>query len=296
MIRLNISACFASLLLASGCTDNTKLDAYRDAPRLENVPLSTNIRANVHEGSETVNVIAAIFSGDEKLDLIAGDVFEAHTASNSTLLDTLDQKSNAYTGNMTMASREAITVSISHKPVEARSNRWYPTDILNIDPGAGKHVGLSSVITIPADISLLGAPNNEIYTSRNETVNIMWAPAGEGELMQLFSSISCQKGDKSKSYDVSYDIGNDDGLHTISLSELIFNEDPSFIATFLDELVFGLTDINDEISDIETSNCDIHMKLIRNRIGDIDIKFDHGRAIGSTSASTKFFYRPNFSQ
>lgn len=307
MIQRQIFVLCATLLLLTGCTDGPRSDL---AVRPINIGLTANIQANLHEGGESVDVVAAVFQDGVRINLIGGDVFEANTTSQGVLLDSVDVHTGDYAGILPLDyDNEQITVSIQHKPVEARQGRWYPVDILTVDPGQGEYVGRSATVFIPTELDLLGPFENAIYISRDDVIDITWVPGGAGDSMRLSASVTCNNTRSALSYGLTYDVGDDDGQFSIGMNKLAYNDTLTalalafsdhisrvFFAAVVDVLSLGLIDV-DEIKntsiDIETADCDIGLMLIREREGELDVEFDGGQAIGSTSASTKILYRPN---
>ena len=309
MNRLHVSGLCASLLLLSGCptgtTSNSKSSQFNDG-------LTANIQANIHEDEGSAKVVAAAFQDGIRVNLIAADVFEATTATKGVLLKSVNVHTGDYIGTLPIDDKDQpVTITIQHKPIEAREDRWYPIDILNVDPGPGELVGHFATVSFPSELDLLGPSNNTIYMDRDDNINITWAPSGDDVLMRLSAAVSCSNGTAELSYGLTYDVDDnraDDGLYTIAMNKLVYNDSITaialafvdhitriFLAAAIEVLTFGLIDESDLTGspiNIETANCDINLTLIREREGSLDPEFDDGIALGSTSASTTILYRP----
>ena len=307
MKRLHISGLCASLLLLSGCptgsTSNSQSSQFNDG-------LTANIQANIHENEESAKVVAAAYQDGVRINLIAADVFEATTATKGVLLKSVNVHTGDYIGTLPIDDKDQpVTITIQHKPIEAREDRWYPIDILNVDPGPGELVGRFATVSFPPELDLLGPSNNTIYIDRDDNINITWTPSGDDDFIRLSAAVSCSNNSAELSYGLSYDVDNDDGLYSIAMNKLVYNDSITaialafvehitriFLAATIDVLTFGLINESDLINssiDIETANCDINLTLIREREGSLDPEFDGGVALGSTSASTTILYRPN---
>ena len=173
-------------------------------------------------------------------------------------------------------------------------------------------MGRFATVSFPSELDLLGPSNNSIYMDRDDNINITWTPSGDGDLMRLSGAVSCSNGSAELSYGLTYDVDDDrsdDGLYTIAMNKLVYNDSITaivlefvehitriFLAATIEVLTFGLIeeiDLTSSTIDIETANCDIDLTLIREREGNLDDEFDGGIALGSTSASTTILYRPN---
>lgn len=306
MPRLQSTAILVSLFLHTGCIDGSQA-------KMETTPvvtgLTANIQANLHEGGESANVVAAVFENGSRINLIAGDVLEASTENERVLLESIEVHTGDYVGTLPLEHEsELIALRVQHKPVEAREGRWYPVDILTVDPGPGEHVGLSASVSIPGKLDLLGPYENTVYTSRSDNIDIIWTPLGEGDFMRLTAAVSCSNGQASLVYGLTYDAGEDDGHYSINMSDLAYNDTLTALAlAFTDHisrllfaavtnvLYFGLINAEEfgkTPIQIETATCDISLMLIREREGTLGEEFDGGQAIGSTSATTTILYRP----
>jgi len=309
MNQLHVSGLCASLLLLSGCptgsTSNSQSSQFNDG-------LNAKIQANIHEGESSAKVVAAAFQDGVRVNLIAADVFEATTATKGVLLKSVNVHTGDYIGTLPIDDKgQPVTITIQHKPIEAREDRWYPIDILNVDPGPGELVGRFATVSFPTELDLLGPSNNTIYMDRDDNINITWNPSGSEDDMRLSAAITCSNSSAELSYGLSYSISDDDntGLYTIAMNKLVYNDSITalalefvehitriFLAATIEVLTFGLIeeiDLTSSTIDIETANCDINLTLIREREGSLDDEFDGGKAIGSTSASTTILYRPN---
>ena len=310
MNRLHVSGLCVSLLLLSGCptgsTSNSQSSQFNDG-------LNAEIQANIHEGETSAKVVAAVFQDGVRVNLIAADVFEATTATKGVLLKSVNVHTGDYIGTLPIDDKnQPVTITIQHKPIEAREDRWYPIDILNVDPGPGELVGRFATVSFPSELDLLGPSNNTIYIDRDDNINITWTASGrDDDAMRLSAAVSCSNSSADLSYGLSYSISEDDndGLYTIAMNKLVYNDSITaialefvehitriFLAATIEVLTFGLIDESDLTGspiNIETANCDINLTLIRERDGDLDDEFDGGKAIGSTSASTTILYRPN---
>lgn len=308
MKRFKTGCICASVLLLSGCPTGS---TSNNASSQFNAGLYADFQANIHEGESTATIVAKVLQDDVRVDLIAADVFEATTATKGVLLKSVNVQTGDYLGRLPIDdTNEPVTITIQHKPVEAREDRWYPVDILNVDPGPGELVGHSGTVNFPSAVDFQGPSENAIYTDRNDMVNLVWQPAGGvDETMRLSAAVNCSNGTSELAYGLTYEPGLDDGSYDIAMHQLVYNDTVTalaiafadhitriFLAAVVDVLTFGLVTeetLNSSPITIETANCDIDLTLIREKTGSIDVDFDGGNAIGSTSSSVTILYRPN---
>ena len=309
MMQLQIILLSSSLAILTGCMDGTK-SPEPTAPVSIRTGLTATIQVNLHEGGEAVDVVAAVFDDGERINLVGGDVIEAVTATQDTLLAPVEVQNGDYAGVLPLDEpNDVITVSIQHRPVASREDRWYPVDILMVDAEPSEYVGRSATVLIPTELDLLGPPEQAIYTSRGDNIDITWVPGGEGDSMRLSASVSCRNSYGGLSYGLTYDMGDDDGHYSIGMNKLAYNDTLTSLvlafsehisrvlfAAVAEALTLGLVDADDferAPINIETADCDIYLLLMREQIGELDAEFDGGQAIGSTSAATTILYRPN---
>jgi len=139
------------------------------------------VGANQHSGEDSVQVAIAIFDNGTAINLVGGDVVQASTTDDVVLLLESGFYMGSYAASLpNSASYDEIDFLMVHKPVEARQARWYPVDLLNIDPGPGELVGASATITLPPEPANM-ALSGSLFTSRNDSFVISWTPAGAGD-------------------------------------------------------------------------------------------------------------------
>ncbi len=124
------------------------VDSSNNFPHVPDVGLFIYAEANQHESQDEAQLAAAVFKDGEPVDLVAGDVFEAQTTTQRILLKNSRFFAGSYTALLTVDDNvQDVLFNIVHEPVEAREDRWYPIDIINIDPGPGELVGKSATAT-----------------------------------------------------------------------------------------------------------------------------------------------------
>ncbi|MBV1869817.1 MAG: hypothetical protein KUG76_02830, partial [Gammaproteobacteria bacterium] len=117
MMQLQIILLSSSLAILTGCMDGTK-SPEPTAPVSIRTGLTATIQVNLHEGGEAVDVVAAVFDDGERINLVGGDVIEAVTATQDTLLAPVEVQNGDYAGVLPLDEpNDVITVSIQHRPV-----------------------------------------------------------------------------------------------------------------------------------------------------------------------------------
>ena len=265
--------------------------------------------ANLHDTEEDAQVAAAVFIDGEPVNLVGGDVFSASTETESTLLLSRGYYDGTYSASLPMTSLSDIVMEVVHEPVAAREDRWYPVDLVNIDPGPGELVGTSATISFPPEIIITSPTESVTLFSINDTIELTWEPAGMGDRMRALASVECTDGLAVTRYGVTADINDDDGYEVLSLRNIIFDSREGapvldFISAtaqvllqdLLNQLSAGNIDPdyvykNTDANPAE-STCDIRIFVQRLREGVFDNAFDSGSITGGRSTEIQVQYTP----
>ena len=292
--------------LLAGCDIN----GGDNLPAVPGLGLFMFAEADHHETEDTAQISAAVFRDGQPVDLVGGDVFEARTVTERTLLKARGSFVGSYAASLPVdISVQNIFLNVVHEPVEAREDRWYPIDLLNIDPGPGELVGKSATVNFPPAVTITGPAMATIYTDIDEIIYLTWEAGGEGDTMRVLSAVNCSDGLATSTYGTVVGITDDNGLEEIALDKFIYDlNDGSPAADFisgaalvlLQELLNKLSAGNidpdflarqAEANPVE-STCEIRLFLQRQREGQFDVSFDNGQVIGSRSAEVVVNYVP----
>jgi len=270
------------------------------------------VSANQHNGISSVEVATAIFDDGDPVNLVGGDVVQASTINNSTLLLEDGFYKGSYATSLANDSNlDQINILMIHAPLEARQGRWYPVGLLNIDPGPGEFVGASASITLPPEplnISLSSSNFNSI----DDSFIITWSPEASADIMKVNSVVRCTNSTKTYTYGTVANLSDesDDGTEVIGLDQFIYdiNSETKTIEFILGESRAALLELLQKlktagigetffsrlalINPIE-SECNIQLFLFRSRSGNFDSLETNGRISGSRSADINLFYKPS---
>jgi len=297
-----LASLFLTYLLA-GCD----IDSGNNLPPVPDTGLVMYAEANLHESQDTAQIAAAVYKDGEPVGLVGGDVFEAQTDTQRVLLKDGGYYDGSYAASLVIDVVQDVFFNVVHEPIEAREDRWYPIDIINIDPGPGELVGKSATVSFPPEVTITGPVSGAIYTSIADIVDLSWVAIGAGDTMRVLSLVSCSDGLASSSYSTVVDVADDDGLEAIALNRFIFdiNEgsaDIKFISDaaqallqeLLNKLSVGEIDPDFVARKVEanpiSSDCEIRLFLQRQRKGVFDVSFDDGVVLGSRSAEVTVNY------
>jgi len=263
--------------------------------------------ANLHDTVEDAQVAAAVFIDGEPVNLVGGDIFAASTETDSTLLLSRGYYDGTYSASLPMTSLSDIFMQVIHEPIEAREDRWYPVDLVNIDPGPGELVGTSATISFPPEIIITSPTEPVKLFSINDTIELTWVPAGMGDNMRALASVECTDGLAVTRYGVSADINDDDGHEILSLSNIIFDSrEGAPVLNFISEAALVL--LQDLLNQLSAGNidpdyvyrntdanpaestCDIRIFVQRLREGIFDDAFDSGSVTGGRSTEIQAQY------
>lgn len=299
--------CIISLMWSlAGCD----VDGGNNLPRIPDTGLVMYAEANQHGLEGEAQVAAAVYLDGKPVAMVGGDVLVASTATERVLLNKQGFYEGSYAALLPVdGTVQDVYFDVVHEPIEAREDRWYPIDILNIDPGPGELVGKSAMVSFPPEVSITGPVDGDIYQSINDVIQLTWVAGGAGDTMRVLSAIECDDGLASSSYGTVIEINDDDGLEAITMDKFIYDldvEDPgvTFISdavqVMLQELLNKLSAGNIDPDFLRKkvdanpidSTCEIRLFLQRKRQGQFDVTFDGGTVFGSRSAETTFTYLP----
>ena len=292
------------------------IDGDDNLPRVPDQGLFMLAEANRHEAEDEAQIAAAVFDDGTPVSLVGGDVFEARTAAERVLLTSRGPLDGSYAASIPVDnSIQDVFFNIIHAPVEARADRWYPVDLLNVDPGPGELVGKSATVSFPEPVTINGPAADTVYTSINEAIGFQWIP-GDGDEMRVLSAIACTDGLATSSYGTVVDRDDITGLAAdnggpvdIPMNRFIYdlNEGSSTIKLLSDATLVLLQELLNQLSGgnidpdfllkqreanpIESA-CEIRLFLQRRRQGRFDVTFDDGAVFGSTSAEVTVRYIP----
>jgi hypothetical protein len=298
-------------LVLTGC----EIDGGDNQPRVPDQGLFMYAEANRHEADDSAEVVAAVFDDGEAVNLVAGDVFEARTETERVLLTRVGFFDGSYAQSLPVDnSVQDVFFNVVHEPLEARSERWYPIDILNIDPGPGELVGKSATVSFPQPVTIISPVADTFYSSISEEINLEWIQSN-GDNMRVLASVECTDGIATSSYGIVVDeeveagMGLDDGVHPIQLDKFIYdlNLGSTTIKFVKDTALLLLQELLNKLSagsiapdfllkkreaNPIASNCEIRLFLQRQLNGQFDVTFDSGTVVGGTSAEVTVLYLP----
>jgi len=305
----SLPSIFFSMFLLSACD----IEIDNNLPDIPPEGRFVVVGANQHTGIASVQVAIAIFDDATPVSLVGGDVVQASTSEDSILL----LKDGVYNGSYAAslpnpANFNQVDFLMVHAPLEARQDRWYPVDLLNIDPGPGEIVGASAAILLPPHPLNLQTDSNNFINS-NDSFMLSWSPESAGDIMKVRSAVSCTDDTNTYTYGTEATLidDTDDGSENISLQQFIYDINDTTEPPF--EFLLGqsraalqelLTLIKEEgiaedffnsvslVNPID-STCEIQLFLFRQRDSAFDSIETNGRIFGSRSADLTLNYNPN---
>ncbi len=298
-----VAAAIFFIYTSAGCD----VDSSNNTPPVPTTGLVMYAEANLHESEETAQIAAAVYLDGAPVGLVGGDVFEARTTTQRVLLKDSGPYAGSYAAPLVLDVVQDIFLNVVHEPIEARDDRWYPVDLLNIDPGPGELVGKTATVSFPPEVTITGPASGIIYRSINDIVDLSWSAIGAGDAMRVLSFVSCSDGLSNSSYGTVVEIADDDGQEAIALNRFIFDVNEgsdgirfisdaaqALLQELLDQLSAGNIDPDFVARKIEanpiSSDCEIRLFLQRQRKGVFDASFDDGLVIGSRSAEVTVNY------
>ena len=308
--KLLLCSRVAAVLVLLGLSSGCEIDGSDNLAGVPDQGLFMYAEANRHEALDAAQISAAVFKDGQPVDLVGGDVFEARTATARVLLKDRGLVRGSYATSLPIDdSVQDVLLNVVHEPIEAREDRWYPIDLVGVDPGPGELVGKSATVIFPPAVSITAPAADTTYTSINDVVNLGWAAVGAGDTMRVLAAVSCSDGLAAASYGAEVDIGADDGFEAIGMDSFIFDINAGsstvkfvtdaalmLLQELLNQLSAGNIDpdfvLRNVIANPIESACDIQLFLQRQRQGQFDLSFDDGNVVGSTSAEVLVKYQP----
>jgi len=262
------------------------------------------LQANLDE-QNNLQLAATVYDDGVKVDLVGGDVISATQGAQSVQLKGVSLRSGDYAGVMSNSNEvDPIVFSIDYEPEQSRDDRWYPHDVLRVDPGAGALVGLQAQAMVPPRVSILTPAANTTVMGQLTAFELAWEPAGEGDEMRLAANVTCTGDGDPLTYAVGYSLGADDGAATLNMAQFVPNNSVLELADVLinslarilveamfDTFFFGLLDpaFENPLPQV-IEGCDLDLVLFRERQSEIIENFDNGLVIGSASAGLHIIY------
>ncbi len=308
-----ISGTVLSVLVFSGC----EIQGSDNLQRVPDQGLFMLADVNRHEAEDEAQVAAAVFNDGVPVNLTGGDVFEARTATERVLLLKPGPVAGSYAESLPVDnSVQDVFLNIVHEPVEARANRWYPIDLLNIDPGPGELVGKSATVSFPQPVTIQAPVADTVYTSITDVIDLQWIQGDNvDDDMRVLSAIECTDGLATSSYGTIVDkedipsLDFDDGVEPVSMDKFIFDLTEgsdtlrflsdaalAMVQELLNQLSAGNIDpdflLKQRNANPIESTCEIRLFLQRQRPGQFDAAFDDGSVTGSTSSEVTILYIP----
>ncbi|MFV2057784.1 MAG: hypothetical protein ACC707_15060 [Thiohalomonadales bacterium] len=273
------------------------------------------VGANQHSGQDNVQVAVAIFNDGNPVKLVGGDVVQARTPDDSILLLKPGFYLGSYAASLPNSSNyEQIKFLIVHEPIAAREGRWYPVDLINIDPGPGELVGGSAEITLPPEPTITNKIDVEgkIFNLVTDSVDISWAPLPDADIMKIRAAVTCSNDVKTITYGIEAltVAETDDGFESINLDQFIIDifqasDEIKLIADEARAMLQELLENDTKFSKFENifktlepmnpiaNDCDIELFLFRQRAGNFESPATNGKIFGSRSSEVNIQYRPN---
>ncbi len=302
-----------ALLLAASLLIGCDIEVNNNVPDVPPEGRFAVVGANQHFNIDSIEVAIALFEDSIPIKLVGGDVVQASTADDSILLLQDGVYDGSYASSLPNAANfDQVDFLMLHEPILARQDRWYPTDLLSIDPGPGEFVGASAAIILPPVVLNLQSDLSN-FSSIDDSFILTWTPLADGDLMKVRSAVTCKDGSNVYTYGTEAALLDtaDNGSETIGLEQFIYDiddtNDPPFSFLLgesraaLQELLTKLKDeglANDFFNSFKLVNpinneCEIQLFLFRQRDGAFDDTATNGRIFGSRSADITLSYNPN---
>ncbi|NRB40522.1 MAG: hypothetical protein HRU20_18975 [Pseudomonadales bacterium] len=313
-----MSKCLYSLTALSLCVLNActfESDQSHDVPAQG---LYLEWQVNLHQDQEDAATVVAMFKDGEPALLEGGDVMIVSHNDEELLLKNSGSYSGSYVGLLPATLAEnTVALNIEYRPVEAREDRWYPSDVIYVDTGPTEFNGLSAAITFPEGVNIIEPQallgESVKYTQTDQNIALKWDVDEALDNMQVRVAVSCDNTLSTQSYGVTLDLNPKIATFSdstiIPLTDILYDLEEEDFEWFeisnaargilqqeLDRLSGGAIDAQffakrAPVNPV-TSNCDMDLFLFRFKAGAFSDGIDHGKVYGSRSDVVKLSYRP----
>lgn len=271
--------------------------------------LEASFHANVSNGANHATVAASLRHKGERVQMIGGDIFVASNTQGKSALVGINESNGDYLATLPFQEGDqTVHIEVEHDAIAASQGRWYPVDILQVDPGPGEYIGKFGEIRIPSQAVTITAPEaNSQYSDVGQNITLEWDisnnPTGELYTTRLVGVGRCSNGGRTHYAYHSLSFDDDPGTATILLEDVVFNPHGSLRPSTISDFIFGLTlgffhsmfsrdaDDLDNYLDFEAKRCDIDLTVFRELKDNSGEDFDAGYAVGSRSATLKLEYQ-----
>lgn len=293
-----LAVCILCFLTISGCKSGSSSDELRGS--VSTTGVSATIQANLPRGSSHTQVAASVYEDGEKQPLVGGDVFTASSESASTVLRSIENLSGDYLSDLlTLNPGYGVDFEVVFDPQAAREDRWYPTDVLLVDPGPGDLIGYSAHIDFPPELQLSSPQRGERYLDRSDEIILGWNPSPDTEQIRITSIQQCEYANGALKWARTFTLPTDTGGHTIPISDVvpasgILNSVASIVgqlsvllsSAITEGVTLGLVKAEPiNMADYQIRYCTITLNVFREVSGQLGPGITGGYAIASTSDS-----------
>ena len=271
-------------------------------------------QVNLHRDQNQAVTVVGLYNEGQPASLQGGDVFIVRNSAQELHVKESALQSGSYIGLLeNIQADETVTLDVEHRPVEAREDRWYPSDALYVDFGPTVFNGLSTSVTFPAAVIIQspveGMGDQTVFTTTAESIALQWDADSAGDNMEVRVAISCDNTLAIQNYGRTIALGLDSGSTDLSVADIIYNLDdeiPGWIelsTVIRDILQQELNRLSAGSADEQffakraqvnpiTSNCDIELFMFRLH-APVDTDFSHSEVHGSRSDHVSLKYRPD---
>lgn len=301
-----IATIATTTLTLSGCLEVGEDSAKDVSP----TGVSLFMEANIPLGETVVQVAAAVYENDLPAPLTGGDVLVARTESEEKVLLVSAEKDSYYQNTLIMTNPDTeVELEVIFDPQGTRSDRWYPTEELLVDPGPGSVVGYQASMTFPESVEITEPLPNTTYTSRSDEINMQWLGAPSNDLVIVSHNRCYFKDTDNDASWVYIESITDDQSHALILGDIIPDKDiiettlntddalTAFISLifspFFEVITFGTYESEEIIIQAnKLEYCTLTMSLVRQKEGTLGEGVSGGSVVGSRSDKVTLEYRP----
>lgn len=272
-------------------------------PPSESMYLQMAYRSDTDKG-----IVAARTTSDRtRLFISGGDMIVAQHAGIQTLLNGDTRRKGLYGAKIeAIKLSDSLTFSIKYLPVEARQDRWYPSDIAYVDRGAGEYVGNFSFTDnfLQISVGLLSPVQGTTFHYKGDRVFIQWSVTGADSALvntlRLMAFHQCT-GDSVELYKTS---GGDklSGNKSITIDDMFEEGATSSFAKLARTLINFVEGKPVSIppepsssllsrSKIRVNNCDINLYAIAEKQTPIGAPFASGHVSSSVYQLKTIYFR-----
>lgn len=187
----------AFLILLAGCSDGFNIAPKKDLESdVKEKGYSLIVYANKGGVSQKLTAAAQFFNDKKPEPLEGGNLVTVTTDIEKSLLNKFGDSNMDYATTAAISSgSNSIRIGMEYLPIKARSERFYPADILHVKTTARDYVGFTDKATFPAPLIVSQPTPNLVFHNDPGSTNVtlQWERPSNGNQVEVSAYTHCTR-------------------------------------------------------------------------------------------------------